>query len=119
MKKTYDFSITQQTSESLSLEIVDPAGNPRDLSGLDFKLDCRKTHNDSEALFSLGSSDSTIMLDTVNKHMIHLVFSHNLTKALSFDKGVYDLIAYLPDKSSVEKLMSGTVTLEKTITKLD
>jgi len=118
MKKNYDFTITQQVSEALTLEIVDPTGNPRNLTGLDFKLDCRKNMTDPEPLFTLSSADSTIMLDSVNNHQLHLVFSHELTKTLNFDKGMYDLLAYLPDKSSVEKLMSGQVTLNKTVTSI-
>jgi|GEM_PF-2577013 len=119
MKKTYDFTITQQVSEAITLEIVDADGNPRNLSGLLFKLDCRKTVHDSEALFTLSSSANSIMLDPVNTHRIFLSFSHELTKELNFDKGFYDLLAYKPDKSQVEVLLSGSVTLNKTITRID
>ena len=119
MKKTYDFTITQQVSEAITLEIVDADGNPRNLSGLLFKLDCRKTAHDSEALFTLSSSANSIMLDSVNTHRILLSFSHELTKGLNFDKGFYDLLAYKPDKTAVEVLISGSVTLNKTITRID
>ena len=119
MKKTYDFTITQQVSEAITLEIVDAAGNPRSLAGLLFKLDCRKTFNDAEPLFTLSSGANSIMLDSVNTHRIFLSFSHELTKGLNFDKGFYDLLAYKPDKSQVEVLLSGSVTLNKTMTRLD
>jgi len=119
MKKTHDISITQQVSESITLEIVGSDGSPRDLSSFVFKLDCKKNYSDQSALFSLSSSDSSIMLDTNNNHMVHLVFSHDLTKTLDFDKGVYDLLAYKPDKSHVEVLISGSISLRKTVTKLD
>jgi hypothetical protein len=119
MKKTYDFSITQQVSEAITIEIVDQAGVPRNLTGYDFKLDCKKTFNDAEPLFTLSSADNTIILDPNNTHRISLAFTHDLTKALYFDKGTYDLLAFLPDKSIVEVLMSGTVTLNRTVTSLD
>jgi len=119
MKNTHDFSITQQVSDSITLEIIGDDGSPRDLSPFAFKLDCKKNYSDESPLFTLSSSDSSIVLDTNNNHMIHLVFSHDLTKDLVFDKGVYDLLAYKPDRSHVEVLMSGSISLRKTVTKLD
>jgi len=119
MRTKHDFSITQQTTETISLEIVDSAGVPRSLAGLDFKLDCRQQPNAPEPFFTMSSADGTIQLDHVHNHKIWLHFGHDMTKQLSFDKGVYDLLAYLPDKSSVEILMQGQVTLNKTVTKLD
>ena len=119
MKKTYDFSITQQVSEAITIEIIDQAGVPRNLTGYEFKLNCKRTYNDPVPLFTLSSSDHTIILDPNNTHRISLAFTHDLTKELNFDKGNYDLLAFLPDKSQVEVLMNGTVTLNKTVTSLD
>ena len=119
MKIKYDFNITQQVAETISLEIVDELGNPRNLSTYLFKMDCRQQPNSENTFFTIGSDDSTIFLDSTDTHKIWLVFKHELTKTLNFDKGPYDLIAYSPDKIHVEILMSGFVTLNKTVTKID
>lgn len=119
MKKKYNFTLTQQVSESISIEFLDEAGSPRALTGYEFKLDCKKNYNELEPQFTLSSADNTIVLDATNTNKITLYFNHELTKTLNFDKAEYDLITYLPDKSKVEVLMSGTVTLNRTITSLD
>ena len=119
MKKKYDFNITQQVAETISLEIVDDSGSPRDLSPYNFKMDCRQQPNTESTYFSISSDDSTIILDSTNNHKLWLVFKHDLTKSLNFEKGVYYLIAYSPDKIHVEILMSGTVTLNKAVTRID
>lgn len=119
MRTKYDFSVTQQVSDAIAIEIVNELGQPRDLSGLLFKLDCRQSVNSDTVYFSLGSGDNTIYLDSLANHKIWLVFTHDLTKLLNFDKGVYDLVAYKSDKTLVEVLMSGTVTLNRTVTQLE
>lgn len=118
MKKKYDISITQQVAETIALEIVDDAGNPRDVSAYLFKMDCRQQPNSESAYFTIGSDDSTIFVDSSQNNKLWLVFKHELTKNLNFDKGAYDLIAYSPDKIHVEILMSGTVHLQKSYTRL-
>ena len=118
MKTKYDFSITQQVAETISVEIVDSMGAPRNLSTYSFQLDCRQQSNSVDAFFSINSVDGTIILDTLNTNKLWLVFRHDMTKDLSFDKGIYDLLAYDASKSHVEVLMSGNVTLNKTVTKL-
>jgi hypothetical protein len=119
MKRKYDFNITQQVSETLAVEIVDDLGQARNLSSYSFKLDCRQGPQSSEAFFSLSSDDGTIVLDNSINNKIWLIFLHELTKTLNFDKGLYDLLAYAPDKSHVEVLMSGAVTLNKTVTRIE
>jgi len=118
MKKKYDINITQQVSESISLEIVDNAGNPRDISNYLFKMDCRQQPNSESPYFTIGSDDNTIFIDSAKNNKIWLVFKHELTKTLNFDKGSYDLIAYSPDKIHVEILISGMVILNKSYTRL-
>lgn len=118
MKTKYDFSISQQVAETISVEIVDSMGSPRNLSIFSFQLDCRQQPASVEPFFSLSSSDGTIILDTNNNNKVWMVFRHDLTKELEFDKGLYDLLAFDSSKSHVEVLMSGTITLNKTITKL-
>ena len=119
MKRKYDFSITQQVSETLAVEIVDDLGQARNLNSYSFKLDCRQGPQSAEAFFSLSSDDGTIVLDNNINNKIWLIFLHELTKTLNFDKGLYDLLAYAPDKSHVEVLMSGAVTLNKTVTRIE
>ena len=119
MKRKHDFTIKQQASETIALEIVDDLGQTRDLSPYSFKLDCRHTTQSAEAYFSLSSDGGTIVLDNVINNKIWLIFQHELTKTLNFDKGFYDLLAYAPDKSHVEVLMSGAVTLNKTVTRIE
>ena len=118
-RKNYDFQITQQVSERIALEILDDVGTPRDLSGYQFKLACKKNYTDPQTIFQLSSMEATIQLDSVHHHNLYLDFKHELTKTLAFDRGVYDLLAFLPDKSSVELLMGGTVSLHRTVTSLD
>jgi hypothetical protein len=114
----YDFTIIQSISDSFAVEIVNSAGTPIDLTGKGFQLDCRQNYNSEETLFSLSSANNTLILDNTQNNKVHLVFTHELSSSLKFDKGIYDMIAYLPDKSEVNLLMSGTVSLQKTITKL-
>lgn len=118
MKGKYDFSIRQQVSDTIAVEIVDDMGTPRDLSTYSFKLECRQQPTSADIYFGLSSDDGTIILDTNNNSKIWLVFRHDMTKDLFFEKGQYDLLAYDVSKSHVEVLMSGTVTLNKTVTKL-
>jgi len=119
MKRKHDFIITQQVSETIAIEIVDDLGQARDLTPYSFKLDCRQGPQSAEAFFSLSSDEGTILLDNVINNKIWLIFQHELTKTLNFDKGLYDLLAYAPDKSHVEVLMSGAVTLNKTVTRIE
>ena len=118
MPLKYDFTIIQSISDSISVEIVNSAGTPVNLTNKLFQLDCRSNFNTLEPYFTLSSTDNTLMLDATQNNKIHLVFTHEMTKNLDFGKGVYDLIAYLADKSEVNLLMSGTISLQKTITKL-
>ena len=125
MLQKYDFSITQQVTESFVIQIRDTNQNPRDLTGHEFLLQCRSTPTSSTTLFTLSSTASpqTITLGQTDSTTtvfdeIILVLTHDLTKDVEFDKGVYDLLMYLPDKSHVEMLMSGTVTLKRSVTKL-
>ena len=118
MLKKNDLEITQQVTETVVLEIVDETGNPRNLSGYDFQLDCRQQPNSENVYFTMSSADQTIQLDSVDQHKIILYFTHDLTKSLNFDVGLYDLMIFKPDRSSVEVIVSGKVHLKKTITKL-
>lgn len=118
MALKYDFTVVQSISDSIAVEIVNSAGTPVNLSGKLFQLDCRQNHNTEVPYFSLSSSSNTLILDASQNNKIHLVFTHEMTSQLNFDKGTYDLIGYLPDKSEVNLLMSGTVTLQKTVTRL-
>ncbi len=118
MKNRHDLVISQQVAETLSIEIVDSLGAPRNLSTFDFQLDCSLQASSETPFFSLSSTDGTIILDSTHTNKLWLVFRHDLTKTLSFDKGVYDLLAFDAGKTHVEILMSGMVTLNKTVTKL-
>lgn len=119
MKTKYDFSISQQVAETMSIEIVDNLGAPRNLSNYSFKLDCRQQAGAEATFFSLSSDEGTIILDTTQTNKVWLVFRHDMTKDLNFDRGLYDLLAYDVSKSHVEVLMTGQVTLNKTVTKLN
>ena len=118
MKSKYDFSISQQVAETIAIEIQDSLGNPRDLSNFGFKLDCRQQPNSESPYFSLSSDEGTIILDTTHNNKLWLVFRHDMTKELNFDKGLYDLLIFDTAKTHVESVMAGTVTLNKTVTKL-
>jgi hypothetical protein len=71
-----------------------------------------------DTYFTISSDEGTIILDSNHLHKLWLVFRHDMTKELEFDKGVYDLLAYDSTKTHVEVLMSGSVSLSKTVTRL-
>lgn len=123
----YDFTLTQQVTESIVIDIKDELQNPRDLTGMNFYLQCRTSPTSETAIFTLTSdgSDPTITLTksdttTAIKDRITILLTHDLTGAneLNFDKGVYDLLMYNADRSLVEILMSGTVVMKRTVSKL-
>lgn len=123
----YDFTLTQQVTESIVIDIKDELQNPRDLTGMSFYLQCRTSPTSDTAIFTLTSdgTDPTITLtasdsSTSVKDRITILLTHDLTGAadLNFDKGVYDLLMYNADRSVVEILMSGTVIMKRTVSKL-
>ena len=121
----YDFSVTQQTTESYVIEIKDELQNPRDMTGFDFYLQCRQSPTSESDIFTLSSTGTpaTIVLGQTDTNtsvfdQITLLLTHDLTSGLDFDKGVYDLLMYNTARSHVELLMSGTVTLKRVVTRL-
>lgn len=116
--KQFDFEITQGSTHDITVEFFDDDNLPRTLTGMDFKLDCKVNPNSPEILFSLTSGALQIQVDGTTSNMIHLILDHATTKMMSFKKGFYDMVMYDSGKTNVEVMMSGTVTLVSTITRL-
>jgi len=116
--KVYDFEITQQETADITQEFYDDNNLPRALTGNDFKLDCKLNPNLPDVLFTMTTTNGDITIDGTQSNKIHINFTHNLTKGLNFPQGYYDLIMFDGAKTNVEVMMTGTIKLNKTITKL-
>lgn len=116
--KSFDFEIVQQQTHDFEVEFYDSDNLPRAMTGFDFKLDAKINPNTPETVFSLTSSSGQITIDGTDAHKLHLLVDHSMSKQLSFTKAYYDLILFDTGRTTVEVIMSGTVTLTKTITRL-
>jgi hypothetical protein len=114
----YDIILTQQLTSSYTLDIIDGDGNAIDLTGYEFQLDCKPDPKAVLLFFSLSSADSTIVKDTSINNRIELLFTHEVTKNLNFTKGVYDILAFKPDKSDVMLICTGSVSLRNVVTQI-
>ena len=139
MAQKQDFILEQQATHTFIIDFLNADNTARaidkDADGnsysqtLKFQLDCRQNITSSDHLFRLfgeiNNANLEIQLGSSSPSATPLIndrlsitFGHALTSSLDFDKGYYDLLMYLDDKSYVEILMQGTVTVNKTITKL-
>ena len=116
--KQFDFELTQQQSHDITVDFYDDDGLPVALTGYDFKLDCKINPNTPDVLMSLSSTAGHITVDGTTTNQIHLIVDHTMSKSLNFVKGVYDLVIYDAGRTIVQVILSGTITLNKTITKL-
>ena len=116
--KQFDFELTQQQSHDITVDFYDADNLPRVLTGFDFKLDCKINVNQPDVILSLSSAAGQITVDGTNTNQIHLLIDHNMSKSLNFIKGTYDLVMYDAGKTVVEVILTGTISLNKTITRL-
>lgn len=114
----YDIVLTQQLTSSYTLDIVDGDGNAIDLTGYEFQLDCKPDAKAGVNFFSLSSADLTIEKDSSINNRVKLIFTHEITKSLKFSKGVYDILAFKPDKSDVILICAGAVSLQYVVTEI-
>jgi hypothetical protein len=116
--KQFDFELTQQQSHDITVDFYDADNLPRVLTGYDFKLDCKINVNQPDVILSLSSAAGQITVDGTNTNQLHLLVDHNMSKGLNFIKGTYDLVMYDAAKTVVEVILTGTISLNKTITRL-
>lgn len=100
---TWIYQVTLKTS----------AGAAYDVTGYTVRMHIREDIRDTTPLETLTTTDGEIVIAT---NVLTLTLSSAATTALNFDKAVYD-IEIVSMAGVVTRIMEGTVTLDKEVTR--
>lgn len=115
----YNITIEQGSTFSLTITWQDPQGQAIDLTGYKVRMQVRATFDDLAPLVSFDSSaladgQSIGALDATG--IISVVLADEITAALDFNAGVYDLLAESP-AGEVHRIVQGRVEFERAVTR--
>jgi hypothetical protein len=128
----YNFSIEQGTTVDFEISYTDSNDNPIDLSGYTARLDIRPLAGSDVKYLTLSSSlrpcgtglnmsgsGGLSASKPLSSGSIGVYISHVSSSALSFSDAVYDLelVSGSGDCATVERLLEGSVSLHKEVTK--
>jgi len=128
----YNFSIEQGTTIDFEISYTDSDDNPIDLSGYNASMDFRPAAGSDEKFLTLSSSlgpcgtglnmsgsGGLSASKPLSSGSIGVYISHVSSSALSFSDAVYDLelVSGSGDCATVERLLEGSVSLHKEVTK--
>ena len=113
---TYDFTIEQGATLSKRLEWRDGSNVLVPLTGLEARMQLRSKIDSTDVILELSSIAGTIVLE--DPGVIRLYVGADVTDELDFKTAVYDLEIYDPlDAEVVTRLLKGTITLSKEVTR--
>lgn len=115
--KKYDFDMEQGSdfSKKLTFYTDDTKTTPIDLSSDTFKMEMRETVDCDDVLLEISNDEGTVDMTDAATGIIILTATAAVTEALDFDKAVYDLER--TNGTLISKVMFGTVTLKKEVTR--
>ena len=112
---TFDITIEQGATFTLSLVWKDSAGAPTDLTGWAARMQVRPSHGSDLVLLSLSSTSGGITLGGT-AGTIEVVASATATAAITGRKAVYDIELAAPG-GAVTRLLQGQVTISPEVTR--
>ena len=125
----YNFAIEQGSTVDFTVKYKDSSNNPIDLSGYDARMQIRPNVESSTIIVSLSSSlDSdgtginmtpvdpdTLLVLPKSSGSLQIVISEASSSQMDFGAAQYDL--EIVSGSIVEKIIRGTVSLRKEVTR--
>jgi len=128
----YNFSIEQGTTVDFEIVYKDSDGDPIDITGYNARMDIRPAIGSSTLYMTLSSSlgpcgtglnmsgsGGLSASKPLTSGSIGVYISYVSSSALTFDEAVYDLeiVSGSGDCATVERLLEGSITLFKEVTK--
>lgn len=110
----YHFAIEQGSTFGRTITYKDSAGDAINLTGYTARMQLRKSIEDESTVIELTTENGRIALGG-SEGTITLTIAASDTASLSTVEGVYDL--ELATGSTVEKLIAGTFTVKREVTR--
>ena len=111
-----DLVIEQGATFTQSFKWTDSNGAPIPISGYSARMQIRQNQSSPTALVSLTTSGGGIQIAGATG-TVEIRIEASVTANLSFSSAVYDLELVAPDGITVYRLVQGSVTLSKEVTR--
>lgn len=98
------------------IRLTDSTPTAIDLTGATVRMHVRSTISDADTLIELTEANGRATVTDAENGEVTLLISATDTAALSFSKAVYDLEIEYHD-GTVDRVLAGTVTLSKEVTR--
>lgn len=108
-----DLRIEQGAYYTCPLELSDGDDTPLDLTGYTARMQVRKSVGSSEVLLELTTANGRLVIEGST---VRIVLSAEVTAAITWRQGVYDLELVPPD-GKVERLVQGSVVVSPEVTR--
>lgn len=92
-------------------------GVVKNLTGYEARMSIKELVTDTTAIITLTSSPAAGITITALAGQLRIVMTPTQTKALNFEVAYYDIEIYTAADAEVLRVLQGTVTLSKEITK--
>ena len=112
---THDFIIEQGVTTSKAFIWKDSAGDVIDLTGYSARMQIRESLASNSTLLSATNANGQLVIAAADGK-VTLTLTATETAALTFTSGLYDL-ELVSSGGTVTRLVQGTVTLSKEITR--
>lgn len=111
----HNFTIEQGVTTAKSFVWKDSNGDVIDLTGYTARMQIREAFTSSSTILSATNQNGQLVI-TANQGKVTLTLTATETAALTFTTGVYDL-ELVSASGTVTRLVEGTVTLSKEVTR--
>lgn len=112
---TYNFELEQGVTRTIPFVWKDSTGSPIDLLGYTARMQIRMNKSSSQVMLELTTENGGIVLGGL-AGSVTLEFTEESTSKLTRG-GVYDLELVNSDGTTVIRLVEGTITLSKGVTR--
>ena len=114
---TYNITIEQGATYNLNLALYTDSAKttPKDLTGYTAKKQLRSTKSDPDSLLTLTTGGGGITIGGTSTNEIQIAVSATQTASMNFKTALYDL--ELTTGATISRLVEGTVTLSKEVTR--
>lgn len=111
MASVSNLAIDQGTTYSVTIQVTDATGSPRNLAGYTARSQLRRSY------YTESNTAFTVNIDAPGAGEIDLSLTANQTSALKSGRYVYDVELVANATSTVERIVEGIVTVYPEATK--